>query len=104
MKKFQLTKFPETRYTMTENHLFDLLPQNGRKVSSANMAAGREGLGEWEVAAPLKNITVHMNNLIAKIDSNGEPFQLVKDGKYPGHPMVEYWLEPRPRKKKKNGK
>jgi len=101
---YELTKFPKNvRYTMMENHLFDMLPKNGKRVSSADIADGRKALGKWDVKFPLKNITVVMNNLIEKIDANRETFRLAKDGKYPGHPEVEYWLEPRS-KKKANGK
>ena len=101
----KLTRFPETRYTMMELHLFDKLPKTGRKFDSADIVKMREDMGDWDVAFPLKNITVTMNRLIDKIEANGEPFRICKDGKRTGHHKVEYWLEQRTEKKRKaNGK
>jgi len=99
---FELTKFPKKRYTMMEYHLFDMMPRDGTKVTSADLAEGREALGKWKVKFPLKNITMHMNNLIGKVDLNKEVFRVGKEDKYPGHPQVEYWIEPR--SKKANGR
>jgi hypothetical protein len=104
MSKMKLTEFPKIRYTMMEYHLFSSLPKNGKKVGSADIAASREAMGAWDVKFPLKNITVTMNRLIEKIDANKEPFRLVKDAKYPGHPEVEYWVEPRAVRRKANGR
>ena len=98
---FELTKFPNIRYTMMENHLFDKLPKNGKKVGSADIVKMREEMGEWDVKFPLKNITVTMNRLMEKIDDNGEPFRIAKSDKAPGHHMVEYWLEARTPVRKK---
>ena len=100
----QLTKFPKIRYTMMENHLFDKLPKNGRKFDSADIVKMRESMGEWDVKFPLKNATVTMQRLLEKIDDNGEPFQIMKEDKSPGHHKVEYWLAPRSRKRKANGR
>jgi hypothetical protein len=102
---FKLTRFPETRYTMMESHLFDVLPKNGRKIDSAAIVKLREEMGDWDVKFPMKNITVTMQRLIDKIEANGEPFQIVKDGKRTGHHKVQYWIEPRkPARKKANGR
>jgi hypothetical protein len=100
----KLTRYPpKAPYSMSEHHMFDTLPQNGSPVTSNDIA---DALGDgWSVRFPLKNVTVTMNLLIKKVDANKEPFQICKDGKYPGHPMVEYWLEKRkPHRKKANGK
>lgn len=97
--RFELTKFPSIRYTMMENHLFDMLPQAGRrderKVTSADLVAQRQALGDWNVANPRKNITTTMQRLLEKIDDNGEPFRIAKAEKEEGHHTVEYWLEER---------
>lgn len=100
---FELTKFPANRYTMMENHLFDKLPKNGRRVGSADIAKMREQMGDWDVKFPLKNITVTMNRLMEKIDSNNEPFRIAKAGKEEGHHMVEYWVEACPRVRRRRG-
>ena len=106
----KLSEFPKKApYSMTEFHLFETLPKSGKRIGSAGIAKAR---GEdWDVKFPLKNITVVMNLLITKVDANDEPFRIAKEGKYPGHPEVEYWLESRkrakkalPRRKKANGK
>jgi len=90
----KLSEFPKkVRYTMTEYHLFATLPKTGKRVDSAHIV--KERGDEWDVKFPLKNVTVHMNRLIDKVDANKEPFRIMKDGKYPGHPEVEYWLEER---------
>jgi len=104
MKNMNLAEFPASvRYTMTEYHLFATLPKNGRKVGSADIAAARGK--DWDVKFPLKNVTVTMNRLIEKIDANKEPFKICKIDKSQGHNMVEYWLEPRKRTRRKaNGK
>jgi len=100
---FELTKFPEYRYTMMESHLFDRLPKNGKKVGSAEIVAMREDMGDWNVKFPLKNITVTMNRLREKIEDNGEPFCIMKDDKAPGHHKVEYWIEARKTAHRKKG-
>jgi hypothetical protein len=102
--KFELTKFPATRYTMMENHLFDVMPKNGRKVGSDFFVEKRLEMGKWDVKNPLKNITTTMQRLLEKIDHNREPFRIAKAGKEEGHHMVEYWLEERTSKRKANGK
>lgn len=111
MAKFELTKFPSNRYTMMENHLFDVLPKEGRaserRVGSAYLVEKRREMGDWDVQNPLKNITTVMQRLLEKIDENGEPFRIAKEGKYEGHHMVEYWLEEREpvrKKRKANGR
>jgi len=97
--KFELTKFPTTRYTMMENHLFDVMPKEGRvkdrRVGSDFFVQKRLEMGEWDVKNPLKNITTTMQRLLEKIDDNGEPFRIAKAGKEEGHHKVEYWLEMR---------
>ena len=109
--KFELTKFPAIRYTMMENHLFDMLPKDGRredrKVDSAYIVERRQKLGDWDVVNPRKNITTVMQRLLEKIDANEEPFRIAKADKTTGHHTVEYWLEERPpvrKKRKVNGK
>ena len=97
---YKLTDIPKIRYTMTEYQLFASVPKTGKKVSSTHIAEARQKLGGWDVKFPLKNVTVTMNRLIDKIDANREDFRLRKEDKYPGHPEVEYWIEPR----KRNGK
>jgi hypothetical protein len=104
---FELTKFPAHRYTMMESHLFDVLPKNGKKVTSADMVEKRMEMGDWDVAHPRKNITTVMQRLLEKIDDNKEPFRIAKAGKEAGHHTVEYWLEERApvrKKRKANGR
>ena len=101
MTKFELSKFPSNRYTMMENHLFDKMPKNGRKVGSAYLVKKRVEMGDWDVKNPLKNITTVMQRLLDKIDENEEPFRIAKHGKEEGHHMVEYWLEERAPVRKK---
>ena len=105
--KFELTKFPVNRYTMMENHLFDMFPQNGKKVDSNYFVEKRREMGDWGVQNPRKNITTTVQRLLEKIDDNGEPFRIAKAEKEEGHHTVEYWLEERPpmrKKRKMNGK
>jgi len=95
----KLSEFPKNApYSMTEYHLFETLPKNGRRIGSAEIVKARGD--DWDVKFPLKNVTVTMNLLITKVDANKEPFRIAKEGKYPGHPEVEYWLEPRKAKKR----
>ena len=110
---YKLAQFPKNvRYTMTEYHLFATLPQNGRKVGSADIVAARAKHGEWDVKFPLKNVTTQMNWLIDKVETNDEPFRIFKDRQAdtdgPGNIPVEYWLGPytgkSKKKKKANGK
>ena len=107
----KLSEFPKKQpYSMTEYRLFETLPKSGKRIGSADIVKKRGDA--WDVKFPLKNVTVTMNLLITKVDANKEPFRIAKEGKYPGHPEVEYWLEPRsvrkkaplPRRKKANGK
>jgi len=100
----KLSEYPKKQpYSMTEYHLFATLPKNGRRVGSAEIVKARGA--DWDVKFPLKNVTVIMNLLISKVDANDEPFRIGKEGKYPGHPEVEYWLEPRKKTRRKaNGK
>ncbi len=90
----KLAEFPKkVRYSMSEYHLFDKLPKGGRRIDSAEIAKARGN--KWDVKFPLKNVTVTMNVLIRKVDANREPFRIKKEGKYPGHHKVEYWIERR---------
>jgi hypothetical protein len=95
MTEYRLTPFPKTSYTQMEFHLFNMLPQNGRRVTSNDIANMRKELGNWDVAHPLATITVTMNRLIDKVKTNREPFRILKEGKYQGHAEVEYWIEPK---------
>ena len=97
----KLAEFPKVRYTMMEFHLFKSLPKSGRKVGSAEIARAREKLGNWDIKHQLNTITTTMNRLMDKVETNGEPFRIMKDGKRTGHHEVEYWVEIR---KKRNGK
>jgi hypothetical protein len=94
MAMVKLTKFPKVRYTTMESHMFNAMPKNGRRIGSAEIAKACAKIG-WDVKFPLKNITVTMNRLMGKIEINKEEFRLAKEGKYPGHSEVEYWIEPR---------
>ena len=100
----KLSEFPKKRrYSMTEYHLFAALPKDGRRIGSHDIVKKRGDA--WDVRFPLKNVTVTMNLLIDKVDANDEPSQIMKEGKYPGHPEVEYWLQPRKKSRKRaNGK
>jgi hypothetical protein len=93
MTKYTLKLFPKTSYTQMEFHLFNMLPQDGSKVTSNNIADMRKALGNWDVAHPLATITVTMNRLIDKVMTNREPFRIRKAGKKKGHAEVEYWIE-----------
>jgi hypothetical protein len=91
-KKFTLPEFPKKRrYSLTEHRLFDLLPQDGSKVLTSELVAGR-GEG-WKVQFPMRNVTVTMDVLSKKIKDNREPFRIKKEGKRRGHMECEYWLE-----------
>lgn len=92
--KIKLTEFPRRRYTMLEYRLFDALPKNGEKVSSADIADAREELGNWKIKYKQNTITVTMNRLMEKVKDNREPFRIKKDGKRTGHHIIEYWVEP----------
>jgi hypothetical protein len=91
----KLTQFKKYPYTATEMCLFDALPRSGKRVGSGHLAAAREKQGNWDITFPLKTVTVTMTRLIEKVDANREEFRICKEGKYQGHPEVEYWLEPR---------
>ena len=87
---FELTKFPATRYTMMENHLFDALPKNGKKVSSADLVEKRLAMGDWDVLNPRKNITTTMQRLLEKIDEQrgAVPNRQGGQGNRPSHGRV----------------
>lgn len=89
----KLTDFSKVRYSTLEHRVFATLPKNGRKVSSKDLADARAKLGDWNVKHPLNIITVVMSNLMRKTKKNREPFVIRKDGKRPGHPEVEFWIE-----------
>jgi len=96
----KLAEFPpKKRYTLREHRMFAKLPKNGRRVGTHDIAAAHGQ--EWDVQYPLKNITVTMLRLIAKVEANKEPFRICKEDRYAGHNRLEYWVEPR---KKANGK
>jgi hypothetical protein len=99
----QLSEFPRVRYTMMEYHLFNMIPKSGKTITSTEIANARDKLGKWDVKHPLQIITTMMDRLAGKVQDNREAFRIRKDGKYPGHPTVEYWIEPMA-KKKVNGK
>lgn len=101
---FTLPEFPKkVKYTMTEYHMFAVLPQDGKRIVSADIVEARGD--KWKVGFPLKNVTVTMNRLIDKVKANDEPFRIKKEARYPGHLQCEYWIERRgTRKKKANGK
>jgi len=100
--KYELAEFPKnSRYSLTEHRMFDTIPKNGRPVGTADIAKSR---GEnWEVQQPLKHIAVTMARLIEKVEANKEPFKICKNDREPGQNRIEYWIEPRGRKKA-NGK
>jgi hypothetical protein len=92
----KLTEFPKkSRYSILESYMFDLMPKNGKKVSSRMLAEGRAEMGKWKVGNPLNTVTVTMNKLIDKVKANKEEFVIKKDDKRPAHPEVEYWVERR---------
>jgi hypothetical protein len=93
MDAMKLTPFPKRPYSMLETHVFNMLPKNGRRIKSRQLADARAKMGNWKVANPLNTITVTMNNLMVKVKANKEDFVIVKDGKRPGHHEVEYWIE-----------
>ncbi len=99
MARIKLSEEPKVRYTLSEYSLFDSLVQRGRgrKITSSEIAEARRKLGPWNATNPLNVVTVTMNRLIDKVEANKESFRICKDGKYPGHPVVEYWLEDRKR-------
>jgi hypothetical protein len=95
----KLAEIGDPRYSHYEYRLFNSIPQDGSKIGTRELAEARRRLGNWDVNEPLKNISVMMNKLIAKIDDNNEPFQIVKDLRRPGHNEVKYQLIVRSQKK-----
>lgn len=93
MDDMKLTPFPKRKYSMLESYVFDMIPKNGKRIKSRQIADARAELGNWKVANPLNTITVTMNNLIRKVKANKEDFIIMKDKKRPGHHEVEYWIK-----------
>jgi hypothetical protein len=91
----QLTSFPKKKYSMLEYHVFDMLPKRGRKVKARELVEARLRLGPWKAKNKMNVINVVMNNLIEKVELNNENFRIRKEERYPSHPEVEYWLEPK---------
>jgi hypothetical protein len=96
----QLTEFPKRRYSMLEYRVFNMLPKDGSRIRSRDLAAERDEMGVWKAKNKLNIMTVVMANLTEKVKANKEPFRICKEGRYPGHPEVEYWVEPREAKSK----
>ena len=98
----KLSEYPKSRrYSLTEHRMFAKLPQNGKRVGTADIAKAHGA--DWDVLQPNKHVAVTMARLIEKVDDNKEPFKICKNDREPGQNRIEYWLEPRGRKKA-NGK
>lgn len=98
-----LTKFPKVQYSVMERYLFEVMPKDGRRFTSAHIAKKRDEHSNWNVVHPLNIITMTMSRLIEKVQTNNENFKIMKDGKRPDHHMVEFWVESleKPAKKKR---
>lgn len=91
----KLTDYPKHSYSLLEHRLFDMLPKDGQRIFSTELANARAAAGRWSATNKNNTITVTMNKLIKKVQANREPFRVKKAGKRRGHHVVEYWIEPR---------
>lgn len=91
--QLKLKDFPKSRYSMMEYRMFEAMPKDGTKVTSADIAATREAMGKWDVENPLGIINVTMDRLAKKVQVNREPFRIKKLPKKVGNPTVKYWVE-----------
>lgn len=82
-------------YSDGERELFQLLPKNGKRISSAQlMIMKKRRSATWLVKHPRNNVTVTMKHLIAKVRHNRESFVVHQSKRVGPHP-IEYWIEVR---------
>lgn len=93
--KVELTTSRKKLYSRSEKQLFQLLPQDGRRITSTELTKRKtRRANSWTVNFPRNNVTVTMKHLIAKVRHNRETFVIHQSRRRGPHP-VEYWIEVR---------
>ena len=84
----------EMPYTRPERELFELIPKDGTRISSARLANLRQIASNWAIDHQRNNVTTVMQSLIKKVNHNQENFQ-IKRTKRMGPHLAMYWIEAR---------
>jgi hypothetical protein len=97
-------------YSRSEKELFNLMPKNGKRVSSIALSEKRAEKFGWDVSHGRNAVIVIMKSLAQKIKANQEGFhiqQTKRTGPYP----LEYWIvrgpapeDPPPKKARKKAR
>ena len=84
------------KYSATEQHLLVLFPENGQRITIAQLA--KKHYRKVPVARvpkyPRQSIAWILRSLTKKVKKNGEPFAVCAS-KFNGPHEVEYWLQPK---------
>ena len=83
-------------YSPSERIMFALVPQDGTKITSEELANKRGG---WDIANPRVATIAIMRSLMKKMTINGESFCISKTNRNGPYPL-EYWFESSRRKKR----
>jgi len=82
------------RYSASEQAMLDMLPLDGSRITTADMAA-RVYRGQHDLPMDLQNnLTTKLRRLIQKVDHNREDF-IIKKSKQLGPYPQEVWVEKR---------
>ena len=82
-----------TPYSKRERSVFKLLPKDGKRISTKQLAAKFYGHDDLHQNANVVIIGV-MRSLIWKMEKNKEPLRIMKSARAGPHPL-EFWLEKR---------
>jgi hypothetical protein len=85
---FILSDVAEVRYSEGEKRLFKLLPQNGRKVTTRDLASTLHR----RVINGRVRVVGTLSSLMTKTQLNREPFKIKREARNGPHP-VAVWIE-----------
>ena len=80
-------------YTLKERNLFRLLPQDGKRISTTQLARRYYHSSQMPMNANVLVVN-GVRALKEKVDKNREPFRVRKTARAGPHP-IEYWVEKR---------
>jgi hypothetical protein len=82
-------------YSKGEMMLFNMLPKDGGRITSEQLASAKQKKSEFKITYPRNSIASTMKSLMMKIEKNGEPFRVLKSPQQGPHP-TKFWIVNKP--------
>jgi hypothetical protein len=99
MKKINELSPSVIPYSKGEMMLFKMLPKDGSRITSEQLASAKQKKSEFEITYPRNSIASTMKSLMMKIEKNREPFRVVKTQQRGPHP-TQFWIVDKPAKQR----